>query len=63
MSSYEHRSPVPEGSIGNANTRGRSTRDTWWALYVPMPILKALYHVTPNRVLAVGSAAAIQIQC
>jgi hypothetical protein len=55
--------PCQKAPSSIANTRGRSTRDTWWALYVPMPILKALYHVTPNRVLAVGSAAAIQIQC
>jgi hypothetical protein len=45
-----------------ANTQRWSTRDTWSALYVPMPILKALYHVTPNRVLAEGSAAVWTIQ-
>src|SRR3982074_2429529 len=31
-------------------------------MYVPMPILKALYHVIPDRVLAEGSGAVWTIQ-
>lgn len=40
--------PYQKARSAIANTRGQSTRDTWWALYVPMPILKALYHITPE---------------
>jgi hypothetical protein len=49
--------PCQKAPSSTANTQRWSTRDTWCALYVPMPILKALSHVTPNRVLADGSAA------
>ena len=37
-------------------------RGTWSGMYVPMPILKALYHVMPDRVLAEGSGAVWTMQ-
>jgi N-methylhydantoinase B len=40
----------------------QSTPGTSVGMYVPMPILKALYHVIPDRVLAEGSGAVWTMQ-
>ncbi|MEO7403352.1 MAG: hydantoinase B/oxoprolinase family protein [Burkholderiales bacterium] len=53
---------APEGSIVNALYPAPVNARHVVGMYVPMPILKALYQVMPDRVLAEGSGAVWTIQ-
>ena len=58
------RMTAPEGSIVNCTYPAPVTGRHLVGMYVPMPILKALHAVVPERVLAEGSGAiwTVQIQ-
>ncbi len=53
---------APEGSIVNCKYPAPVNARHVVGMYVPMPILKALYHVMPDRVLAEGSGAVWTMQ-
>jgi N-methylhydantoinase B len=55
---------APEGCIVNAEYPAPVSARHVVGMYVPMPVLKALYHVVPDRVLAesAGAVWSIQIQ-
>jgi len=53
---------APKGSIVNCEYPVPVNARHVVGMYVPMPILKALYHVMPDRVLAEGSGAVWTIQ-
>ncbi|MDB5407619.1 MAG: hydantoinase, partial [Rhodospirillales bacterium] len=55
---------APAGSIVNAQYPSPVSARHLVGMYVPMPILKALYHVVPERVLAesAGAVWGIQVQ-
>ena len=53
---------APEGSILNCSYPAPVAARHVVGMYVPMPILKALYHVMPDRVLAEGSGAVWTMQ-
>ena len=53
---------APEGSIVNCKYPAPVTARHVVGMYVPMPILKALYQVMPDRVLAEGSGAVWTMQ-
>jgi N-methylhydantoinase B len=53
---------APEGCIVNAKYPSPVNARHVVGMYVPMPILKALYHVMPERVLAEGAGAVWTIQ-
>ncbi len=53
---------APEGSILNCQYPAPVNARHVVGMYVPMPILKALYHVIPDRVLAEGSGAVWTMQ-
>jgi N-methylhydantoinase B len=53
---------VPEGSILNCKYPAPVAARHVVGMYVPMPILKALYSVVPDRVLAEGSGAVWTMQ-
>jgi N-methylhydantoinase B len=53
---------APEGSIVNAKYPSPVNARHVVGMYVPMPILKALYHVMPERVVAEGAGAVWTIQ-
>lgn len=53
---------APEGSIVNCKYPAPVNARHVVGMYVPMPILKALYQVMPDRVLAEGSGAVWTIQ-
>src|SRR3954465_14316894 len=53
---------APEGSIVNCKYPAPVNARHVVGMYVSMPILKALYHVIPERVLAEGSGAVWTIQ-
>jgi N-methylhydantoinase B len=53
---------APEGSIVNCKYPAPVNARHVVGMYVPMPILKALYHVIPERVLAEGAGAVWTIQ-
>jgi N-methylhydantoinase B len=53
---------APEGSIVNARYPSPVNARHVVGMYVPMPILKALYHVMPEKVLAEGAGAVWTIQ-
>ncbi len=53
---------VPPGSILNCQYPSPVNARHVVGMYVPMPILKALYHVAPERVLAEGAGAVWTIQ-
>jgi N-methylhydantoinase B/oxoprolinase/acetone carboxylase alpha subunit len=53
---------APEGCIVNCKYPAPVNARHVVGMYVPMPILKALYHVMPERVLAEGSGAVWTIQ-
>jgi N-methylhydantoinase B/oxoprolinase/acetone carboxylase alpha subunit len=53
---------APDGSIVNCKYPAPVNARHVVGMYVPMPILKALYHVMPERVLAEGSGAVWTIQ-
>jgi N-methylhydantoinase B len=53
---------APEGSIVNCTYPAPVNARHVVGMYVPMPILKALYQVIPERVLAEGSGAVWTIQ-
>lgn len=53
---------APRGSIINCDYPSPVNARHVVGMYVPMPILKALYHVLPERVLAEGSGAVWTIQ-
>lgn len=53
---------APEGSIVNATYPSPVNARHVVGMYVPMPILKALYHVMPEKVLAEGAGAVWTIQ-
>ena len=53
---------APEGSILNCKYPAPVAARHVVGMYVPMPILKALYHVIPDRVLAEGSGAVWTMQ-
>jgi N-methylhydantoinase B len=53
---------APEGCIVNCKYPAPVSARHVVGMYVPMPILKALYHVIPDRVLAEGSGAVWTIQ-
>ncbi len=53
---------APEGSIINCKYPAPVNARHVVGMYVPMPILKALYQVMPDRVLAEGSGAVWTIQ-
>jgi N-methylhydantoinase B len=53
---------APEGCIVNCKYPSPVNARHVVGMYVPMPILKALYHVMPDRVLAEGSGAVWTIQ-
>ncbi|HZS83146.1 MAG TPA: hydantoinase B/oxoprolinase family protein [Stellaceae bacterium] len=53
---------APEGSIVNCTYPSPVNARHVVGMYVPMPILKALYHVMPERVLAEGAGAVWTIQ-
>ena len=53
---------APEGSIVNCRYPAPVNARHVVGMYVPMPILKALYHVMPDRVLAEGSGAVWTMQ-
>ena len=48
---------APEGTIVNCRYPAPVAGRHIVGMYVPMPILKALYHVMPERVLAEGAGA------
>jgi N-methylhydantoinase B len=53
---------APDGCIVNCKYPAPVNARHVVGMYVPMPILKALYHVMPDRVLAEGSGAVWTIQ-
>ncbi|HEX7006605.1 MAG TPA: hydantoinase B/oxoprolinase family protein [Alphaproteobacteria bacterium] len=53
---------APEGCIVNCKYPSPVNARHVVGMYVPMPILKALYHVMPERVLAEGAGAVWTIQ-
>ena len=53
---------APEGCIVNCKYPSPVNARHVVGMYVPMPILKALYHIMPERVLAEGSGAVWTIQ-
>jgi N-methylhydantoinase B len=53
---------APEGCIVNCKYPSPVNARHVVGMYVPMPILKALYHVMPDRVLAEGAGAVWTIQ-
>jgi N-methylhydantoinase B len=53
---------APEGCIVNCKYPAPVNARHVVGMYVPMPILKALYHVMPDRVLAEGSGAVWTMQ-
>lgn len=53
---------APEGCIVNCKYPAPVNARHVVGMYVPMPILKALYHIMPERVLAEGSGAVWTIQ-
>lgn len=53
---------APEGSIVNCRYPAPVNARHVVGMYVPMPILKALYHVMPEKVLAEGAGAVWTIQ-
>jgi N-methylhydantoinase B len=53
---------APKGCIVNADYPSPVNARHVVGMYVPMPILKALYHVMPERVLAEGAGAVWTIQ-
>ncbi len=53
---------APEGSILNCKYPAPVAARHVVGMYVPMPILKALYQVMPDRVLAEGSGAVWTVQ-
>jgi N-methylhydantoinase B len=53
---------APDGCIVNCKYPAPVNARHVVGMYVPMPILKALYHVIPDRVLAEGSGAVWTIQ-
>jgi N-methylhydantoinase B len=53
---------APQGSIVNCSYPAPVNARHVVGMYVPMPILKALYHVMPERVLAEGSGAVWTMQ-
>jgi N-methylhydantoinase B/oxoprolinase/acetone carboxylase alpha subunit len=53
---------APQGSIVNCNYPAPVNARHVVGMYVPMPILKALYQVMPERVLAEGSGAVWTMQ-
>jgi N-methylhydantoinase B len=53
---------APEGSIVNCSYPSPVNARHVVGMYVPMPILKALYHVMPERVIAEGSGAVWTMQ-
>jgi N-methylhydantoinase B len=53
---------APEGSIVNCKYPAPVNARHVVGMYVPMPILKALFHVIPERVLAEGAGAVWTIQ-
>ena len=53
---------APEGCIVNCEYPAPVNARHVVGMYVPMPILKALYHIMPERVLAEGSGAVWTIQ-
>jgi N-methylhydantoinase B len=53
---------APEGCIVNCKYPAPVNARHVVGMYVPMPILKALYHVMPERVLAEGAGAVWTIQ-
>jgi N-methylhydantoinase B len=53
---------APEGCIVNCKYPAPVNARHVVGMYVPMPILKALYHVIPDRVLAEGAGAVWTIQ-
>ena len=53
---------APQGSIVNCNYPAPVNARHVVGMYVPMPILKALYHVMPERVLAEGAGAVWTMQ-
>ena len=53
---------APHGSIVNCKYPAPVNARHVVGMYVPMPILKALYHVMPDRVLAEGAGAVWTIQ-
>ncbi len=53
---------APEGSIVNCKYPAPVNARHVVGMYVPMPILKALYHVMPDRVLAEGAGAVWTVQ-
>jgi N-methylhydantoinase B len=53
---------APEGCIVNCTYPAPVNARHVVGMYVPMPILKALYHVMPDRVLAEGAGAVWTIQ-
>ena len=53
---------APAGSIVNCSYPAPVNARHVVGMYVPMPILKALYHVMPERVLAEGSGAVWTMQ-
>lgn len=53
---------APEGCIVNCRYPAPVNARHVVGMYVPMPILKALYHVMPERVLAEGSGAVWTVQ-
>jgi N-methylhydantoinase B len=53
---------APQGSIVNCTYPAAVNARHVVGMYVPMPILKALYHVMPERVLAEGAGAVWTMQ-
>ena len=53
---------APDGCIVNCKYPAPVNARHVVGMYVPMPILKALYHIMPDRVLAEGSGAVWTIQ-
>ena len=53
---------APDGCIVNCKYPAPVNARHVVGMYVPMPILKALYHVMPDRVLAEGSGAVWTVQ-
>lgn len=53
---------APDGCIVNCKYPAPVNARHVVGMYVPMPILKALYHVIPDRVLAEGSGAVWTVQ-
>lgn len=54
---------APEGSIVNAKYPSPLNARHVVGMFVPMPILKALHQVIPDRVLAEGAGAVWTVQC